>query len=31
MLLIGKRTKEIGPAGPGIGLAFKPATTSAAA
>jgi predicted MFS family arabinose efflux permease len=23
MLLVGKRTKEVGPAGPGIGLAFK--------
>jgi MFS family permease len=28
MLLIGKRTTDVGPAGPGIGLAFKPATSS---
>jgi sugar phosphate permease len=30
MLLAGKRTKEVGPAGPGIGLAFPAASTSAA-
>ena len=30
MLLLGKRRKDIGPAGPGIGLAFPAATTSAA-
>jgi MFS family permease len=28
MLLIGKRTKDVGPAGPGIGLAFPPETTA---
>ncbi|MEU8613725.1 MFS transporter, partial [Actinoplanes sp. NPDC048791] len=30
MLLLGKRRKDVGPAGPGIGLAFPAATTSAA-
>jgi predicted MFS family arabinose efflux permease len=30
MLLLGKRRKDIGPAGPGIGLAFPAAATSAA-